>query len=231
MVSSAHTANGTTLICGVVVAGLTGENRPLRGSSGPDRVTGVNLADGRHLPADVVVVGIGGIPNIEWLRDSGLALGNGVICGADGETTIPGVVAVGDCADWHDDLTARHHRVEHWTGARERPAVAVATLLAGGLRPGRPGHAVLLVGPVRREDPVRRATRGRPTAHRRGRRSDDRSFLAVYRRAGPPVAVLGMNQPRLFSAGAASLAAARPPMRLHRRSIKHRPESLFPARE
>ena len=89
VVAGAHATNGTTLICGVGVAGLTGENRALRNTDCVDRVTGVDLADGRHLPADVVVVGIGGVPNIEWLRGSGLELGNGVICGANGQTNVP----------------------------------------------------------------------------------------------------------------------------------------------
>jgi NADPH-dependent 2,4-dienoyl-CoA reductase/sulfur reductase-like enzyme len=69
-VADLHTGNGTVLHCGVGVAALTGT----------DRVTGVNLADGRHLAADVVVVGIGGVPNIEWLRGSGLDLDDGVLC-------------------------------------------------------------------------------------------------------------------------------------------------------
>ncbi len=118
------------------MTGLTGENRALRNTDCVDRVTGVDLADGRHLPADVVVVGIGGVPNIEWLRDSGLELGNGVLCGANGQTNVPHVVAVGDCAAWHDMSTGTAHRVEHWTGALERPAIAVATLLAGGIDQG-----------------------------------------------------------------------------------------------
>ena len=133
VVAAAHGANGTALICGVGVAGFTGRHRALRAGCGPDQVTGVDLVDGRHLPADVVVVGIGGIPNIEWLQGSGLALGNGVLCGANGQTAIPKVVAVGDCAAWQDPVTGAAHRVEHWTGALERPAIAVATLLAGGL--------------------------------------------------------------------------------------------------
>jgi NADPH-dependent 2,4-dienoyl-CoA reductase/sulfur reductase-like enzyme len=209
VVSSAHMANGTTLICGTVVAGLTGENRPLRGSSGPDRVTGVNLADGRHLPADVVVVGIGGIPNIEWLRDSGLQLGNGVLCGAGGETTIPNVVAVGDCAAWHDDLHGAPHRVEHWTGALERPAIAVATLLAGGLHQGTPAKApyfwsdqygarIQFAGATRSGDEI--------TIEEGS--CDDRCFLATYRRDGRLVAVLAVDQPRLFGRWRRQLAAA-----------------------
>jgi len=98
----------------------------------------VELADGRRIAADVVVVGIGAVPNIEWLRDSAIELANGVVCDAGGATSVPNVVAVGDCAAWHEPSVGWPHRVEHWTGAMERPAIAVATLLAGGRHDGIP---------------------------------------------------------------------------------------------
>jgi NADPH-dependent 2,4-dienoyl-CoA reductase/sulfur reductase-like enzyme len=190
VVASAHATNGTTLICGVGVAGLTGHAR----------VTGIDLVDGRHLPADVVVVGIGGIPNIEWLQGSGLELGNGVICGLGGDTAIPQVVAVGDCAAWHDAATGAAHRVEHWTGALERPAIAVATLLSGGICRAAAvkapyfwsdqyGSRIQFAG-IARPDDVVTIEEGS---------CDELCFIATYRRDGHLVAVLGVNQPRLFT--------------------------------
>lgn len=200
VVAAAHGANGTALICGVGVAGFTGRHRALRAGCGPDQVTGVDLVDGRHLPADVVVVGIGGIPNIEWLQGSGLALGNGVLCGANGQTAIPNVVAVGDCAAWQDPVTGAAHRVEHWTGALERPAIAVATLLAGGLgqdaavKPpyfwsDQYGSRIQFAGMARSDDEV--------TIEEGS--CEQRCFLATYRRDGHLVAVLAVDQPRLFT--------------------------------
>jgi NADPH-dependent 2,4-dienoyl-CoA reductase/sulfur reductase-like enzyme len=209
VVAGAHATNGTRLICGVGVAGLTGENRALRTTGCADRITGVDLADGRHLPADVVVVGIGGIPNIEWLRGSGLELGNGVICGPNGQTTIPNVIAVGDCAAWHDPSTGAAHRVEHWTGALERPAIAVATLLAGGIDQGAAvkapyfwsdqyGSRIQFAGVAAPDDEI---------TIEEGSCSD-RCFLATYRRDGRLVAVLGVDQPRLFTRWRRQLATA-----------------------
>jgi NADPH-dependent 2,4-dienoyl-CoA reductase/sulfur reductase-like enzyme len=161
VVARLHQAHGTRLLCGVGVAGL----------SGTDRVTAVRLADGRELRADVVVVGIGATPNVEWLQDSPLHVLGGVVCDEGGATSIPNVVAVGDCAAWHEPSVCRRHRVEHWTGALERPAIAVATLLAGGRRHGTPAKPpVFLVGSVRRADSVRRHRRaGRRHHLRRGR--------------------------------------------------------------
>jgi NADPH-dependent 2,4-dienoyl-CoA reductase/sulfur reductase-like enzyme len=208
VVASAHSVHGTTLICGVGVAGLTGRHRALRTGGAPDRVTGVDLVDGRHLPADVVVVGIGGIPNIEWLQGSGLPLGNGVLCGANGQTPIPNVVAVGDCAAWHDPAIGAARRVEHWTGALERPAIAVAALLAGGLDLGAPvkppyfwsdqyGSRIQFAGIAHPDDEV--------TIEEGS--CDERCFLATYRRDGHLVAVLGVDQPRLFTRWRRQLAA------------------------
>lgn len=189
-VARLHTENGTRLLCGAPVAGLVGH----------DRVTGVELADGRRLAADVVVVGIGAIANIEWLRESPLELANGVVCDEGGCTSIPNVVAVGDCAAWHEPCVGWPHRVEHWTGALERPAIAVATLLAGGRHNGVPakppyfwsdqyGHRIQFAGIAHPSDDI---TFEVGNGH-------DTSFLAVYRRAGEAVAVLGVDQPKLFT--------------------------------
>ncbi|MFE5916918.1 NAD(P)/FAD-dependent oxidoreductase [Streptomyces sp. NPDC056468] len=199
VVSALHADHGVRLLCGVGVKGLSGETR----------VDAVLLEDGRSLPADIVVVGVGARPCVQWLDGSGVELDNGVKCGADGRTSLAGVVAVGDCANWYDPRAGFHRRVEHWTGARERPDAAVATLLAGGaVAPGVPrppyfwsdqyGVKIQFVGHAAGADSVTVEAGA----------ADDRDVLAVYRRAGDPVAVLGMNQPRLFTRWRKQLAAA-----------------------
>lgn len=199
VVSALHADHGVRLLCGVGVKGLSGETR----------VDAVLLEDGRSLPADIVVVGVGASPCVQWLDGSGVELDNGVKCGADGRTSLAGVVAVGDCANWYDPRAGYHRRVEHWTGARERPDAAVAALLAGGaVAPGVPrppyfwsdqyGVKIQFVGHAAGADSVTVEAGA----------TDDRDVLAVYRRAGDPVAVLGMNQPRLFTRWRKQLAAA-----------------------
>ncbi|MGW8766355.1 NAD(P)/FAD-dependent oxidoreductase [Streptomyces sp. NPDC055815] len=206
IVSALHRDHGVRLLCGVGVKGLRGGERSRRGVRGS--VDAVLLEDGRSIPADIVVVGVGARPCVEWLEGSGVELDNGVKCGADGRTSLAGVVAVGDCANWYDPRAGAHRRVEHWTGARERPDAAVATLLAGGaVEPGVPrppyfwsdqyGVKIQFAGHAAGADSV---------AVEEGA-VDDRNVLAVYRRAGEPVAVLGMNQPRLFTRWRKRLAA------------------------
>ncbi|MFI1722704.1 NAD(P)/FAD-dependent oxidoreductase [Streptomyces sp. NPDC020489] len=199
VVAALHADHGVRLLCGTGVKGLSGERR----------VDAVLLEDGRGVPADIVVVGVGAKPCVEWLAGSGVELDNGVKCAADGRTSLAGVVAVGDCANWYDPRAGAHRRVEHWTGALERPAVAVAALLAGGAGESgvpRPpyfwsdqyGVKIQLAGHAADADSV--------TVEEGA--VDGRDVLAVYRRAGQPVAVLGMNQPRLFTRWRKQLAAA-----------------------
>ncbi|MGQ4377519.1 NAD(P)/FAD-dependent oxidoreductase [Streptomyces sp. SAS_267] len=212
IVSALHVDHGVRLLCGVEVKRLSGDERSgmgvaLDGVRG--RVDAVLLKDGRSIPADIVVVGVGARPCVEWLDGSGVDLDNGVKCGPDGRTSLAGVVAVGDCANWYDPRAGAHRRVEHWTGARERPDAAIATLLAGGaVEPGVPrppyfwsdqyGVKIQFAGHAAAADSV--------TIEEGA--ADDRDVLAVYRRAGVPVAVLGMNQPRLFTRWRKQLAAA-----------------------
>ncbi|MGY1707385.1 NAD(P)/FAD-dependent oxidoreductase [Geodermatophilus sp. SYSU D00697] len=194
-----HADHGTRLLVGTGVAGLVGTGR----------VEAVELTDGTRLPADVVVVGIGAIPNTEWLAGSGVALGNGVLTDPRGATSTPGVVAVGDCAATWSTSTERHVRIEHWTNALEQPATAAATLLGVGTPARTPvpyfwsdqyGTRIQFAG-SRREGDVARVVEGSCA---------DRSFLVVYERDGNPVAVLGMNQPRLFTRWRRQLRSAVP---------------------
>jgi len=184
-----HADNGVALLCGVGVRRFTGRGQ----------VEGVELADGGVLPADLVLVGVGARPNVDWLLGAGLELGNGVLCDSGGQTSVPGVVAVGDCAAWYDRRLGRHHRVEHWTGAVERPKRAVASLLSGDSagQDAAPAYfwsdqydaRIQFAGHAQGADAVT-IEAGDPASG---------SFLAVYRREQDPVAVLGMNQVRLFT--------------------------------
>jgi 3-phenylpropionate/trans-cinnamate dioxygenase ferredoxin reductase component len=97
---------------------------------GEERVTGVRLADGTELAADVVVEAVGCAPNVEWLDGNGLDLRDGVVCDnllrVEGR---PDVVACGDIATFpnllFDDVP---RRVEHWTMVTDTAKKAGHTL-------------------------------------------------------------------------------------------------------
>jgi len=89
----------------------------------------VSLADGRVLAADLVVAGIGVLPNQELAAAAGLACGNGIEVDEFARTSDPDIVAAGDCT-WHRNrLFATPHRLESVQNAVDQAKVAAATLL------------------------------------------------------------------------------------------------------
>ncbi|MGW0482407.1 NAD(P)/FAD-dependent oxidoreductase [Nonomuraea sp. NPDC003214] len=90
---------------------------------------GVELVGGGFVEAHVVVAGIGVRPAVEWLAGSDVDLHNGVVTDERLRTSLPGVVAVGDCAAWWSRRYGARLRVEHWDTALSAPEVAAATLL------------------------------------------------------------------------------------------------------
>ena len=144
------------------------------------RRLGVALADGARVEADVAVVGIGGVPRLGWMDDGSAASATpgGLACGPTGRVDgLPGVWAVGDVAAWPDPAHGDRHRHEHWTSAGDQAATVARDIL--GEPPPPPRGAVLLVRPVRAEDPAARpagtrrqaaaAARRRPRGRRRAR--------------------------------------------------------------
>ncbi|MCJ0868215.1 FAD-dependent oxidoreductase [Streptomyces sp. AP-93] len=94
----------------------------------------VLLADGRELPAEAVVVGIGARPATGWLAGSGVELGPDGAVTADEwlRTSAPGVYAVGDCASFPSGRYRSRLLVHHWDNALQGPRVVAADILAGG---------------------------------------------------------------------------------------------------
>lgn len=161
----------------------------------------VGTPDGDHrVPTDVVVVSVGGAPDVAWLAGSGLPVVDGVVCDERGLTPVDGVGAVGDCASWWDPRLGRHHRAQHWTDALERPAIVVSALLElpqGRSRPYLPyfwsdqyGRKIQLAGYPTLADRVDvEGDAADPVA----------GFLAHYRRSDETVAVLSVGRPRDFT--------------------------------
>ncbi|MBZ6194841.1 FAD-dependent oxidoreductase [Streptomyces olivaceus] len=190
-----HRRNGTALMTGASVAALHGTTA----------VTAVELTDGRVLPADVAVVGIGAAPNTAWLAGSPLALNDGVLCDDGCATSLPQVVAVGDVA------RVGGTRAEHWTSATRQPRAAVTNLLAGRtvadarsvpyFWSDQYGVRLQFAGRRREGDSVR-VTEGRIAD---GAPGED-GFLARYERAGRTTAVLAVARARSFTRARRELA-------------------------
>jgi 3-phenylpropionate/trans-cinnamate dioxygenase ferredoxin reductase subunit len=101
---------------------------------GSGRVEQVVLAGGEAIPCDMVVVGVGVTPVVDWLAGSGLALDNGVLVNEYTETNLPGVYAAGDVANWWHPVLGERLRVEHFDHARSH-GLATGKVMAGRHEP------------------------------------------------------------------------------------------------
>lgn len=97
------------------------------------RVTGVRLANNTTLPADLVLVGIGIIPNVEPMRAAGVVCSNGIDTDETGMTSVPGVYAAGDCANRFDPQRNVRVRLESVPNAIEQGKQVANAIL--GLSP------------------------------------------------------------------------------------------------
>lgn len=96
-------------------------------------VSALELTNGAVVDVDAVVVGVGQMPNVEWLADSGLALHRGLVCDPHGRTQDPCVFGVGDavCTQVGESC----HPTRQWTAVTEQ-ARRCADALCGRSEPG-----------------------------------------------------------------------------------------------
>ncbi len=114
-----HADHGVRIQCDAGVSAINGA----RG-----RVTEVACADGRVLPADLVIVGVGVVPNIELAQACGLQCVNGIVVDEFARTSDPRIVAAGDCANHANRYFGGRVRLESVQNATDQARVAAATL-------------------------------------------------------------------------------------------------------
>ncbi|MEU6233363.1 FAD-dependent oxidoreductase [Kitasatospora sp. NPDC047058] len=160
----------------------------------------VLLADGSHLPADEVVVGIGARPATDWLAGSGVELdaAGAVLVDERLRTSLPGVWAAGDCASYPSARTGARLTVQHWDHALQSGGAAAAAVL-GADAPYDPvpyfwseqfGRMVQYAG--RHGDGDELVRRGSPA---------DPSWAVLWLRDGVLRALLTVDRPRDLTQG------------------------------
>src|SRR5712672_1732638 len=118
---SRHTAAGIRIHLGVQATGIESDDA---------HVTGVSLSDGRHVPADLVVVGVGVLPNVELADEAGLPVAAGIIVNEQLLTSDPDISAIGDCALFASPRFGGSLRLESVQNATDH-ARCVAARLTG----------------------------------------------------------------------------------------------------
>ena len=123
--SRLHKRHGVDIVCNAQAGEIIGED---------GRVTGVKIGDGRLLPADLVVVGIGVLPNVELAEQAGISCANGIVVDGFGLTSRENIYAMGDCASYEHPFAGQAIRLESVQNAGDQ-ARAVAAKIVGKDKP------------------------------------------------------------------------------------------------
>ena len=115
-----HTGRGVQIHTGTTVSGFAGDQH----------VQQVLCGD-QAFDADLVVVGIGIIPNVELAQDAGLTCDNGIVVDEHCRTSDPDIFAAGDCTNHPNPLLDRRLRLESVPNAMEQARVCAANMLGG----------------------------------------------------------------------------------------------------
>jgi 3-phenylpropionate/trans-cinnamate dioxygenase ferredoxin reductase component len=102
--------------------------RKLEVDPSSNRIVAVVCSDGTAVPVDLVIVGIGLVPNTELAADAGLTVANGIVVDESTQTADPDIVAIGDCANHSNAHYGRRIRLESVPNALEQARVAAALL-------------------------------------------------------------------------------------------------------
>jgi 3-phenylpropionate/trans-cinnamate dioxygenase ferredoxin reductase subunit len=118
-----HRSHGVTFRFGESAAEFLAEG------PGSAKVGKVITTTGAQLPADVVVVGIGAVPNDGLAWSAGLDVDNGVVTDSALRTSAPDIFAAGDVANSYLPLLGRHLRMDHWSNALNGGKAAAKSML------------------------------------------------------------------------------------------------------
>lgn len=183
-----HRAQGVTILTDSRLDHLDGTD---------GKVSAAVLADGTRLDADIVLVGIGILPNEELAKDAGIACNNGIQVDRDARTSDPRIFAAGDCASRPLVHYGRSGRLESVHNAIEQGKLAAAAIL-GKPRPAEDcpwfwsdqyDLKLQIAGLSQDYDEI--VVRGDPK---------DRKFAAFYLRNGTLIAVDAINSAPEFLA-------------------------------
>jgi 3-phenylpropionate/trans-cinnamate dioxygenase ferredoxin reductase subunit len=184
-----HTEEGVDIRCGVGANGFEGNGK----------VTRVLCNDSSSHDADLVIIGIGIVPNIELARDAGLKTENGIVVDEYTRTSDPDIVSAGDCTWHYSPIYDRWVRLESVQNATDQARTAASTV-AGEEKP----YNVLPWFWSDQYDvklQIAGLSQGYDEIIVRGDRSSGRRFAAFYLKDGVIIAVDAVNKAPEFMMG------------------------------
>ena len=116
--TSLHEANGVRIVTGTEVSDIVGKSR----------VETVRTESGQQYPADVVIVGIGVIPNSELAQSAGITVDDGIVVDQYTRTSAKDVFAAGDCTRYPSTVYQRSIRLESVQNANDQARAAAANM-------------------------------------------------------------------------------------------------------
>jgi 3-phenylpropionate/trans-cinnamate dioxygenase ferredoxin reductase component len=191
-----HTEEGVDIRCGKSVQRILGEAA----------VTAVRCEDGETFAADLVIVGIGVLPNVELAAAAGLDVGNGIRVNAFAQTSDPLIVAAGDCTEFFSEAHGLTLRLESVPHAMAQASCAAATLCGKPVR--YQAQPWFWSDQYDLKLQMAGLSQGHDQALVRGDSRLGRSFSVYYLAGGRLQAVDCINRPKDFMLGKKLIAAA-----------------------
>ena len=181
-----HEEEGVSIRCGIGVTGFKGNGR----------VAKVLCSDGSEFPADLVIIGIGILPNTALAEAAGLQVDNGIVVNAQAQTSDPDIFAAGDCTYHHNTVYARWVRLESVQNATDQSRVIAGAVCGKEMS----YNAVPWFWSEQYDLMLQIAglSQGYDEIITRGDPGNGRSFAAFYLSAGRVIAVDAVNRPQEF---------------------------------
>ena len=167
----------------------------LSGFSGSECVTGIELDDGTNVAADIVLICVGVVPNVELAQEAGLVVDNGIRVDTGCRSSDTNIYAIGDCTNHPNNLLGRQLRLESVHNALEQAKTAAANICGEDLEYAQvpwfwsDQYDLKLQIAGISEGYDRTVLRGDPV---------DRAFSCLYLREGQLIAIDSINAPKDF---------------------------------
>ena len=181
-----HGEEGVSVRCGVGVSGFKGDGR----------VTKVLCSDGSEFAADLVIIGVGILPNTALAEAAGLEVDNGIVVNDRAQTSDPDIFAAGDCTFHHNPIYDRWVRLESVQNATDQSRV-----IAGAACGKETSYNAVPWFWSEQYDlmlQIAGLSQGYDEIITRGDPGESRSFAAFYLQEGRVIAVDAVNKPQEF---------------------------------